>query len=77
MVMELDLRHDFFFLHPSSGTGRNVTIFGVDMSLSTKIDKRKKYILVLGKGLSHGLEHTLTAEKCIQLISRGIIKSFI
>ena len=47
------------------------------MSLSTKIDKRKKYILVLGKGLSRGLEHTLTAEKCIQLISQGIIKSFI
>ena len=69
-------RHEFF-LHPSSGTGRNVTIFGVDMSLSTKIDKRKKYILVLGKGLSRGLEHTLTAEKSIQLISQGIIKSFI
>ena len=26
-----------FFSHPSGGTGRNVIIFGVDMSLSTKI----------------------------------------
>ena len=31
-----------FFSHPSGGTGRNVIIFGVDMSSSTKIDNRKK-----------------------------------
>ena len=36
-----------FFSHPSRGTGRNVTIFGVDMSSSTKIDNTKKYILIL------------------------------
>ena len=33
------------------------------MSSSTKIDSRKKYILVLGKGPTQGLEHTLSAEK--------------
>ena len=33
------------------------------MSSSTKTDNRKKYILVLGKGWSQGLEHTLRAEK--------------
>ena len=33
------------------------------MSSSTKIDKRKKDILIFGKGPSQGLEHTLTAEK--------------
>ena len=32
------------------------------MSSSTHIDNKKK-ILVLGKGLTQGLEHTLTAEK--------------
>ena len=34
-----------------SGTGlcRNITIFGVDMSSSTKIDIRKKDIVILGK----------------------------
>ena len=37
--------------------------FGVDMSSSTKIDNRKKDILILGKGPTQGLEHTLTAEK--------------
>ena len=31
-------------------TGKNAIIFGVDMSLSTKIDNRKKDILILGKG---------------------------
>ena len=55
-------RHGFFS-HPSGGTGRNVIIFGVDMSSSTKIDNREKYIFILGKGPQQGLEHTLSAEK--------------
>ena len=55
-------RHGFFS-HPSGGTGRNVIIFGVDMSSSTKIDNRKKDILILGKGPTQGLELTLSAEK--------------
>ena len=33
------------------------------MSQSTKIDNRKKYISILDKGPTHGLEHTLSAEK--------------
>ena len=33
------------------------------MSLSTKINNRKKDISVLGKGSTQGLEHTLSAEK--------------
>ena len=33
------------------------------MSFSAHIDNKKKYILVLGKGPTQGLEHTLTAEK--------------
>ena len=55
-------RHGFFS-HPSGGTGRNVIIFGVDMSSSRKIDNRKKYILIFGEGPVQGLEHTLSAEK--------------
>ena len=31
-----------FFSHPSGGTDRNVIIFGVDMSSTTKINNRKK-----------------------------------
>ena len=37
------------------------------MSSSTKIDNRKKYILISGKGPTQGLEHTLTAEKIHKL----------
>ena len=38
----------WFFSHPSGGSGKNVIIFGVDMSSTTKIDNRKKDILILG-----------------------------
>ena len=51
------------FSFPGTGLGRNVIIFGVDMSSSWKIDNRKKDILILGKGPTQGLEHTLSAEK--------------
>ena len=50
------------FSHPSGETGRNVMIFGVDISSSTKIDPRKKDILILGKGPTQRLQHTLAAE---------------
>ena len=35
-------------------------MFGADMSWSTKIDVRKKDILILTKGPTQGLEHTLS-----------------
>ena len=43
--------------------GKNVIILGVDMSSSTKIDNRKKDILILGIGPTKRLENTLSAEK--------------
>ena len=67
--MELDLIENDFFSHPSGGTGRNVISFGVDMSSSAKIDNRKKDILILGKGPTQGLEHTLSAEKIYSINS--------
>ena len=33
------------------------------MSSSTKVDNRKKDILILGKGQTQGLEHVMSAEK--------------
>ena len=39
--MELDLM-DMDYSHPIGGTERNVIIFGVDMSLPTKTDNKKK-----------------------------------
>ena len=56
-----DRRSSFSF--PSSGFGQNVLIFGVNMISSVHIDNKKKDKLVLGKGPTQGLEHTLTAEK--------------
>ena len=54
-------RHGSFSF--GNGVGRNVVIFGVDMSSSTKNDKRKKDILIIGKGPALRLEDTLTAGK--------------
>ena len=43
--------------------GQNLLVFCVDMSSSVHVDNKKKDILILGKGPTQGLEHTLTAEK--------------
>ena len=48
---------------PDSNVGKNVIIFGGDMSLSVHIDKKGKDILILDKGATQGLNDTaLTAE---------------
>ena len=60
--MVLDLI-DMTFLYTSGGTGSNVIIFGIETSSFTKIDNKKKDVLVLGKGPTQGLEHTLFAKK--------------
>ena len=46
-----------------NGVGRNVIIFGVDMSSSIKIGNRKRDVFILGKDPTQGLKYTLTAEK--------------
>ena len=56
-----DIKGSFSF--PGIGLGRNVIIFGVYMNSSTKIENRKKDILILGKGPRKGLEYTLSEEK--------------
>ena len=55
-------RHESFAL-PGTGLGRNVIIFRVDMSSSTKINNRKKDIMILNKGPTQRLKHTPSAEK--------------
>ena len=42
--------------------GKNVIIFGLDMSSSVHIDKKRKFTLILGKGSTQGINHTLAAE---------------
>ena len=47
-----------------NGFGRNVIIFGADMSASVHVDNKGKDILILRKGPTQGLGgHSLTAEK--------------
>ena len=48
----------------SNGFGKSVIIFGIDMSSSVHVDKKKKDILILGEGPTQGInDATLTAEK--------------
>ena len=47
------------------------------MSSSTKIDNRKKDILILGKGPMQGLEHTLTAEKMYSINFTENMQNFV
>ena len=56
--------------------GKNVIIFGVDMSSSPQIDDKKKDILNIGKGPTQGLEHTLTAERFYSINFTGNKKKF-
>ena len=48
-----------------------------DMISSAHIDNKKKDILVLGKGPTQGLEHTLTAEKMYSINFRGQKRNFV
>ena len=58
-----DLRGSFS--HPSRGDGKNVIIFGADMSSSTHANKVNK-VLVLGKAFIQGInDTTIYAEKNI------------
>ena len=56
--------------------GKSVIILGVDMSSSSKIDNRKKDILILAKGPTQGLEHTLSAEKMYSINFTKKIQNF-
>ena len=56
-------RHETF-LFPSGGFGKNVIIFGVDMSSSVHVDNKQKDILILVVGPTQELDGTtLTAKK--------------
>ena len=49
-----------------NGTARNVTTFGVDNSSSSHSDNRKNNFLILGKGLTFGINGSFgTPEKKI------------
>ena len=47
------------------------------MSSSSKINNRRKDILILGKGPAQGLEHTLSAENLYSINFTKKIKKFV
>ena len=57
------------------GFGRNVIIFGVDMSSSVHVNNKKKYILILGEGPTQGLDWL--QKNCIQSALLKTIKNFV
>ena len=60
-VIDFDMQETFSF---STGRfGKNVIIFGVDMSSSVHVDSKKKYILILGEGPTQGLDDTALIEE--------------
>ena len=70
-----DRRSSFSF--PGGGFGKNVLIYGVDMSSYAHIDNYiKKDILVLEKGPTQGLEHTPTAEAMYSINFTATKKKF-
>ena len=62
------------FSFPGGRFGQDVIIFGADISSSAHVDNKKDDILILGKGPTQGLQHTLTAEKMF-LINFTVTKS--
>ena len=46
-----------------NGIDRNVIISGLNLSSSPDTDNKKKDLLILDKGPTQGLEHTMTAQK--------------
>ena len=64
-----------YFL-PDDSVGKYVIIFEVDMSSSVHIDNKGKDILILGKGPTQGLNHTLSAETLYSINFTRLGKSF-
>ena len=58
--IRFDSRGEYSLL--DSSVGKNVVIFGIDMSSSGYIDNKIKDILIFGKGPIQRLNHMLTAE---------------
>ena len=66
---EIGLDRGGLYLLPSGRFGRNVIIFGVDISSSVHVDNKGEDIFILAKAPTQGLgKHSLTAEKYSQLI---------
>ena len=76
MYTGFDSGSEFSLLDGS--VGKNVIVFGVDLSLSVHIHNKKKDILVLGKDPTQGLDDTnLAAEGQYSINSSDQIENFV
>ena len=74
--IQFDSRLEFSL--PDDSVGKNVIIFGVDLTPSVHIDNKKNNILIIKKSLTQGLDDTtLTAEAQFQLIFLDQIENFV
>ena len=64
------------FSYPSGEVGRNVLIFGADMSSSVHVSKKKATTLVLGEGLVQICGPTLYLEKMYSVNFTEVSKKF-
>ena len=62
-----DLCSEFWL--PDGSIGKNIIIFGVDVSSSVHIDNNKKDISILGRGLTQGLGDTALSAEAQYLIN--------
>ena len=66
------------FSYPGIGVGKNVIIFGVDMSSLKKISNKKKRYFDFGQRYYTRITtHTVCRKKCIRLILLKNIKSYV
>ena len=62
-------RHSIWYLLLDSSVGKNVVIFGVDMTWSVHIDNKGENIFILGKGPTQGLDDTTFTAEALYPIS--------
>ena len=67
-----DRRGEFSF---GDGFGQNVVILGADMSSFVHANNKTRYILVLGKGFTQGLDNTKMQKNCIKSILPKLIQN--
>ena len=66
------------FSSPDGGIGKDVIIFGIEMSSSVHIDDKKRDILILGIGSTQGLHDTnLIAEARYSIDFQDQINNFV
>ena len=71
VVMILDLMHVHSFHYQTIVGVKMSLVFGADNSSSVHVDNKKKDILLVGEGLTQGLDDTIITTHAINLPESG------